>query len=67
MLIFKCHILLFLLLSLGEHVHVRVLNLMPVELLSPLVAHGVCTIMAANLLGVKSLESSNYLGMIPRR
>lgn len=47
--------------------HVRVLNLMPVELLSPLVAHGVCTIMAANLLGVKSLESSNYLGMIPRR
>ncbi len=47
--------------------HVRVLKLMPVELLSPLVAHGVCTIMAANLLGVKSLESSNYLGMIPRR
>lgn len=47
--------------------HVRVLKLMPVEPLSHLVALGACTIMVANLLGVKSLESSNCLGMIPKK
>lgn len=62
--VFKLNILSF---SLGEHVHVRVWNLMPVELLSPLAAPGACTIMAANSLEVKSHESSNCLGMIPRR
>lgn len=62
--VIKLNILSF---SLGEHVHVRVWNLMPVELLSPSAAPGACTIMAANLLEVKSQESSNCLGMIPRR
>lgn len=62
--VLKLNILSF---SLGEHVHVRVWNLMPVELLSPSAAPGACTIMAANLPEVKSHESSNCLVMIPGR
>lgn len=47
--------------------HARVETLMPVGLLSPLVALGVCTTMAASLPGVKSQGNSSWLVMIPKR